>query len=53
MAEPIYEPGMETIALWMMRNGYATGHGDTVEDMLAELEAQAKERAIRELTESK
>jgi hypothetical protein len=28
----------------MIAHGYATGHGDTVEDMLVELEAQAKER---------
>lgn len=28
----------------MMSHGYATGHGDTIEDMLSELEAQAAER---------
>jgi hypothetical protein len=36
------------VALWMSSRGYATGHGDTVEDMLVELEGQAKERALRE-----
>jgi hypothetical protein len=35
---------IEQVALWMMSHGYATGHGDTVEAMLAELEAQARER---------
>jgi len=28
------------LAAWMMRQGYATGHGDTVEDLLKELEWQ-------------
>jgi hypothetical protein len=28
----------------MMRQGYATGHGDTVEDLLKELEWQIRER---------
>lgn len=36
------------IAKWMIERGYATGHGDNIEDMLAELEWQAKERGIRE-----
>jgi hypothetical protein len=35
------------VAKWMISNGYATGHGDTVEDMLGELEWQAKERGKR------
>lgn len=34
------------IALWMISKGYATGHGDTVESLLFELELQAKERAF-------
>jgi Protein of unknown function (DUF551) len=34
---------MEEVALWMIEHGYATGHGDTIADMLGELEAQAKE----------
>lgn len=33
----------ETVAAWMMGHGYATGHGDTIEDMLFELSAQAGE----------
>ncbi len=31
----------EVVPIWMTAHGYATGHGDTIEDMLAELEAQA------------
>lgn len=36
---------MEQVALWMMGNGYGTGHGDTVEDMLEELVLQVSRRA--------
>ena len=36
--------GREKVAAWMMRQGYATGHGDTVEDLLKELEWQIRER---------
>ena len=32
------------IATWMMAKGYATGHGDTIEDLLNELEWQVEER---------
>lgn len=31
------------LAHWMMAQGYATGHGDTVEDLLKELEWQVRE----------
>lgn len=31
------------IAVWMMERGYATGHGDTVEDLLTALEWQVRE----------
>lgn len=34
----------EKVAKWMIRKGYATGHGDTTEDLLAELEWQVAER---------
>jgi len=30
----------EKVAQWMMQRGYATGHGDTIEDLLAELDWQ-------------
>ena len=36
------------LAAWMMRQGYATGHGDTVEDLLKELEWQIEERISNE-----
>ena len=32
------------VAQWMMTKGYATGHGDTVEDLLRELEWQVADR---------
>jgi hypothetical protein len=34
----------ENLAAWMMSQGYATGHGDTIKDLLKELEWQIKER---------
>ena len=34
----------EKVAKWMMGHGYATGHGDTTEDLLKELEWQIKEK---------
>ena len=40
----------EKVAQWMISNGYATGHGDTIEDLLKELEwqlAESKAKAIR------
>lgn len=33
----------EKVATWMTRQGYATGHGDTIEDLLTELEWQIRE----------
>lgn len=32
--------GRETVAGWMILRGYATGHGDTIQDLLFELEGQ-------------
>ena len=32
------------LAAWMMRQGYATGHGDSIEKLLEELEWQIAER---------
>lgn len=37
----------ETVALWMMAHGFATGHCDTVADMLIELAWQINERVAR------
>ncbi len=34
----------EKVAAWMMARGYATGHGDTIEELLKELEWQIRER---------
>ena len=34
----------ENVAKWFIERGYATGHGDTVEDLLEELEWQVAER---------
>jgi hypothetical protein len=31
------------LADWMIAKGYATGHGETMEDLLAELEWQVRE----------
>jgi hypothetical protein len=33
----------EKVAKWMVERGYATGHGDTVEDLLKEIDWQAAE----------
>ena len=38
------EEEREKVAKWMMSQGYATGHGDTIEDLLKELEWQVAER---------
>ena len=34
----------EKVAAWMIRSGYATGHGDTIEDLLHELDWQIREQ---------
>jgi len=34
----------EKVAKWMVERSYATGHGDTVEDLLKEIDWQAAER---------
>jgi hypothetical protein len=33
----------EKVAAWMMQRGYATGHGDTIDDLLSELSWQIAE----------
>jgi len=35
--------GNELIAAWIMKEGFATGHGDTAEEMLDELSWQVAE----------
>jgi hypothetical protein len=37
----------EVFAEWMRRHEYATGHGDTIEDLLEELKWQIAERCER------
>lgn len=37
------DPGRERVAKWMIGQGFATGHGDTLEDLLIELVWQARE----------
>jgi hypothetical protein len=34
----------EKLAAWMIEHSYATGHGDTTEDLLRELDWQIEER---------
>ena len=36
------------VAKWMIERSYATGHGDTIEDLLAELDWQIAERIVIE-----
>jgi hypothetical protein len=43
-AELVAAREREKVAAWMMRQGYATGHGDTVEDLLQELDWQIREQ---------
>ena len=38
----------ENVAKWMVERGYATGHGDTVEYLLKEIEWQVAEREREE-----
>lgn len=35
---------LEKVAQWMLARSYATGHGDTIEDLLEELVAQVADR---------
>jgi hypothetical protein len=38
----------EKLAAWMIQRGFATGHGDTIKDLLKELEWQIEERIKNE-----
>lgn len=44
---------LEEVARWMIGHGYATGHGDSLGDLLAELEWQAMERGVRSAAATK
>ena len=48
-AELIRQEEREKVARWMIRRGYATGHGDTIEDLLQELDCQIAENWNRAL----
>lgn len=39
---------MERACRWLIERHYATGHADTIEEVLKELEWQAKERGAEE-----
>ena len=41
----------ERVAAWMIQRSYATGHGDTTEDLLKELDWQIDERIAAEREE--
>ena len=38
----------EKVAAWMMGRGYATGHGDSTQDLLNELDWQIREQAEKQ-----
>jgi gamma-glutamyl:cysteine ligase YbdK (ATP-grasp superfamily) len=40
--------GMDRICLWMSKHGYATGHAEQIEDLMNEIDWQAKEIGARE-----
>ena len=46
-AEELEAAEREKLAQWMIERGYATGHGDTTEDLLAELDWQIAENWTR------
>ena len=43
-AELVRVDEREKVAQWMMDKGFATGHGDSIEDLLKEIEWQVAER---------
>jgi hypothetical protein len=47
-AELVADAERNKLADWMMRQGYATGHGDSTENLLKELEWQIEERVRNE-----
>ena len=47
LAEEMILAEREKVARWMMGRGYATGHGDSIEDLLKELEWQKQEPVAR------
>ena len=47
-AKLVAEKEREAVANWLMRKGFATGHGDNIVDMLDELEWQVAEKEREE-----
>jgi len=45
MAAQRLHDNCELLASMMMRHGFAAGHGDTIADLIGELDAQLKEQA--------
>lgn len=43
LLEEVARVQKEKLAAWMIEHGFATGHGNTTEDLLRELSAQIKE----------
>ena len=46
-AKLVEQTERQKVAQWMIKRSYATGHGDTVEDLLKELEWQVKEACAK------
>ena len=40
LCKKVQDMQREKLAQWMIYHGYSTGHGDTIEDLLTELQAQ-------------
>ena len=38
---------MELLAAWMIHNGFATGHGDSISELIRELDWQLREERRR------
>ena len=45
-AELVRQKEREKVAAWMMERGYATGHGNTIEELLQELDWQIREQGV-------
>ena len=43
LADLVAAAEREKVAKWMIQHSYATGHGDTIEDLIAELDWQIAE----------
>ena len=46
-AQLVAQAERNKVAQWMLAHSYATGHGDSVEDLLKELEWQVKEACAK------